>query len=155
MSMFDAIYIPLQLFVLAVIIVFGYFMLNQLYQVPELHTDTAAQVLESWKVWDTAFILVMALLSVIAVILAYFVPTHPAFLLTEIILLIVSVLIAPQYSNMYAMLAQNPATGGAAENFPSIAHIIGLLPSFALIISAIIAIITYGKIGGGRNTRGI
>jgi hypothetical protein len=143
----DALYIPVTLLTLALIIVLGYYLLSALDANPILSSATSAAVLNSWKVWDTAFAAAAVLLCIVAMVLAYFVPSHPAFIVVEFLLIILGVVIAPIYSNMYATLAQNADLNTAMQQFPNIAFIIGDMPLIVAVFSVGIALATYGKRG--------
>jgi hypothetical protein len=141
----DALYIPVALLSLAIIVVLGYYLLSQLDANPILNSATSTAVLNSWKVWDTAFVAATIMLCIAAMILAYFIPAHPAFIVVEIILIIIGVFIAPIYSNMYATIATQADLNASAQQFPNIAFIIGYMPFIVAVISVAIGLATYGK----------
>lgn len=156
MSDIDALYIPYALFMLGIIAVIGYYVLSSICASQPFASVAEVQgvctnALNSWSLWDEAYIAIVVLLALVAVVLAWVVPMSPIFFIVEIITLIVAVFIAPQYSNMYQALATQPTLASSANNFPQIAYIMGNMPAITLIISGLIAIAGYGK----NNTRGI
>jgi len=141
----DALYIPVTLLTLAILVVVGYYLLSELNANPLLNSATSEAVVHSWEAWDTAFVAATIFLCIAAIVLGYFIPTHPAFIVVEFILLILAVIIAPIYSNMYAQFATNPELNPSAAQFTGMNFIIGNMPIVALVISIGIALATYGK----------
>lgn len=147
----EVVYIMGSLFAGAICLVLGYYMVTQIGALPQfasLPTTTAA--VGAIAGLDMALITGVIFLSIGSVILAYFIPSHPAFFFTYILTLALVILLAPQLSNVYATLAGVGPVSAAFQAFPLTAAFIGNLPIFALALSTLLAVVSYGK--GFRQT---
>lgn len=89
-----------------------------------------------------AFLLVF--FSIGAILGAMQIDTHPAFFIISILILIFLTLISWMMSSMVDNMASSEAIT-VANDFPLLIFIMGKMPIFAIILSIIIAIITYSR----------
>lgn len=85
------------------------------------------------------------------IVMAFQIRSHPIFLIGGIIMLIVAVVLAAQFSNIYDTIGGNSTDigGYSASRFPLAALIINNLPLLTGIAGVIGLIIMYGKSGEG------
>ena len=129
----------------------GYFALTSLVSFSEFSSTTADIVIQNFVYLDAIFILGLVLLFSASIILAYLLPTSPAFFFTFILVGFVAFILAPVYSNVYATIATNSTLGSSFDQFPLTAIAIGNLPIISFILSGMIALISYGKKASSPN----
>lgn len=141
----DGVYIITSLFAASLMLVCGYYIVTTLAGFPQFASTTATAVQENFTYLDGLIVFGMVLLFAGSAVLAYFLPTHPAFLFTWLLTAMMAFILAPIYSNLYASLAAQPLLTASFDTFPLTALVIGNLPIIALLINALIAIVSYGK----------
>lgn len=85
-------------------------------------------------------------------ITAWYMPTHPIFVVPFIILLIVAIMVGMAMSNAYSALAENATLASTASEQTPIAFFMNKLPFVAFIVGLIALIITFAKPGGENGT---
>ena len=140
----DVLYMTAELFGAALIIGISFFLFTTLNDSP-IGTDFSQQIVDGWSVFDTVFILMTVALAVSAIMLAYYVPTSPAFILVMVIEILMVLIIVPAFSNVYAVVAGQPELSNSFDAFTNIAWIMGNLPLISLVIAGGIALAQYGK----------
>lgn len=150
----DSLYAITSVFSAALVLVIGYYVVSQLITFPQFNTATAQAVQTNLTYLDGLIAFGVVLLFVGSMILAYFLPSHPVFFISFILNAFVALIISPVYSNLYATLAKTPLLNPSFELFPLTALMIGNLPLITLVLSALLAIVSYGKKLSGQAPMG-
>lgn len=138
-------------FVGGLTLVLGYFAVSQIAGLSQFSgLSVTPAVISALTAMDMAIVVGTVFLAISSVVLAYFIPSHPAFFFTYILTLILVLLTAPQFSNVYAQIANISILNPYFNNFPLTALLIGNLPTWCLVFSTVLAIVSYGK--GFRQT---
>ena len=145
MSMEDIGYIGVSLLSLAIVVVLFGYIFAQFYSIPIFQFDLFKQMIDGWKTWDTFFIFAVLILCLGTIILAYFVPTHPAFFIAGILNLLLIMMVAPMFSNIYAAIMEGTPLLVIANDYPKMNYIIGIMPIISLAISILLIAVQYGK----------
>ena len=90
---------------------------------------------------------VIILMGVAAIVLAFFIPSHPIFLPITFIVWIFYTLLAVGFSNMLWEFINSSVVIGVANQYPIMVYIIRYLPHIISVIGAIIMIVMYSKRG--------
>jgi hypothetical protein len=99
--------------------------------------------------FDYIFVIVAFGLSLAAIAMAFLVRSHPAFFIATWLALVFTVFFGIIFGNLYYAFATSEAMVSAANQFPLIYTIFSNLPTFALVVSATIAIVIHAKSYGG------
>jgi hypothetical protein len=89
--------------------------------------------------------------GIATILLAFQIDTHPAFFFISLLLMIVSLVVSPIFSNIFGTIAKNPTFSAAAESFPLMREIMQNLPMFILVIGSMVSIVMFAKIRSGGN----
>jgi hypothetical protein len=108
------------------------------------------------KVFDYSVMLLIVGLTIGLVITSFLIPSHPIFLLVNIIGIFILVLVSMVFSNMYGQLIAGIDAPFAieAESFPLSIFIMQYLPYACIIITILTTIVMFAKgqsSGGGYN----
>jgi hypothetical protein len=94
-----------------------------------------------------AFMLVLFLgLGIVTIISAVFIRTHPVLFVLMIIMQLILIGLSTIFSNLWYAIASRSEFVSIANELPYTTLIFTNLPLFVLIISAIVAIASYGKV---------
>ena len=94
---------------------------------------------------DVVVILFFLAMVVGMIIYAVFVPTHPIFLVSFILVLALCILVAIPLSNGYEKLGDTATLEATSAAFPMTEHIMDNLPLYTLLIGAVGIIIMFAK----------
>ena len=113
--------------------------------VPNYTNNVGRSLVATFPILDQGILVVMIFMMLVTLILAWYIPSHPALAIGYVILVIVLVLIAPIFTNIYAMFAANSFISPYAVSFPIANMIMSNLPLIVVVFSAMVAIVSYGK----------
>jgi hypothetical protein len=89
--------------------------------------------------------MLILLMGISAIVLAFFIPSHPIFLPLSFIFWIMYVFLAVAFANLLWMFINISLISPTANNFPLIVWLIQYLPHVIAIFGAIIMIVMYSK----------
>lgn len=118
-------------------------------------TSVMATVSGGFTIFDNLFLLAFFMLNATTIIMAALVPSHPVFLIVNVMLLIILFVIAPTFSNIMQKFWSTPdfaaysEGGGASQTLPIMTRMFQYLPSITLGISVLLIIVQYSKNQGG------
>jgi F0F1-type ATP synthase assembly protein I len=107
------------------------------------HTE---DVLQSF---DYIFLVLLIGLTIGVIISVTFIKTHPVFFIVTLFLLIVAIILAAQFSNIFYEIRTAPDLQNASSNYTIIPTVMDKLPLIALIIGAIILVYLFAKARSG------
>lgn len=150
---YDILYLPIVLFMLAVI---SFIMIQVVKdyrsQAEEggVITGQNLEVLDNYvdknpAATDTLFIITMVGLTLIAVVSAFFVASHPVFYIFIAVLLAIFTWFNAFYANIYQEIATTDMLIDSANDFVVIPFVMRWFPMIMLVISIIIAIVFTAK----------
>ena len=100
--------------------------------------------------WDGLFVMITFGMIMAALILAYFIDSHPVMFIVSFIVLIFVVMISAVLSNVFqTMTASGTTLGTASASYPLMTQIWLQLPAIASISGIMILILAYSKMRGG------
>ena len=99
--------------------------------------------------FNTGFIFLMIGFIAMAVLLAFFVDTHPAFLIISIILMIILVPVAAILTNTFRDIVTSPQLASTSAQFDIMLQVMNNLPLFMAIGGFLVIIVLYGKMRSG------
>ena len=134
-----------------IVIVLCYFISSSMK--PELdtalnQTTITTQTTDSLKTFDIMFPLVLLGLLIFSVISAFYISSHPAFFFIGIFLIVIAIIAAVAFENMYSQFRDSPEIIAYSADFPITNWIINKLPFLAVIISIIIMVAVFAKPAG-------
>jgi hypothetical protein len=141
----DPIFLAVELFFAAIVLVVGFYTMTTLQGMAIIPTEVMTAIIDLFKGFDLLIALAFVLFSLVSIMLAYFIPSHPAFFFSYILVAIFAFIITPILSNAYAQIAAIPTTAAAFAAFPLTAWVIGNLPLLTFILTSILAVVSYGK----------
>jgi len=113
----------------------------------------ALAILQNTNVYMTSFDSISVFVTfglILAVILgAFMIDTHPAFFIVTVFLLLIYMVIVPQFSNVFLAFAENEQVISTANQFPYMIYMWQHMPLIILISVVVISIVIYGKVRGG------
>jgi len=149
-SAFDVIYILIIVFIFIVITLIAFKVYNEWSAggAAKLSSDTANIALSKAGTaitsLDMVFGFLIGMLIILVIISAFTIDTHPAFFVVTLILLIIAIILAVAFSNIYETISQEKLPTEAGS-FPIANYLMGNLPMIALIAIIIVAIVLYAK----------
>lgn len=109
---------------------------------------TAGKAMQTLKMYDLFFPMVMIGLTIGTIILAFYIRTHPALFIAFIIILMVTVLVSAVLSNIFEDFSNETSFETVRGYYPVMNYLMGNLPIIILIIGFIVAIVLFGTSGG-------
>lgn len=110
------------------------------------YTNTVGQALvSSFPILDQAILLVMVFMMLVALILAWFIPSHPALILGYVVVVVVITILAPIVTNIYSTIVNTAYFTPYATLFPIANAIMSNLTLIIVVFSAMLAVVSYGK----------
>jgi hypothetical protein len=147
-GVWDLLFIALSMFMLGFGILIAYHVITQVIATTSF-TSTAAGVLvdaqSAVATFNLGFIIIFVGLAATTIILAYMVPSHPIFIVTGILTLVVLMVIIPIISNAFGSLAADTQMATAASTFPIITYIMDSMPLWTAVIGMMVIIVMYVK----------
>ena len=149
-SAFDIIYILIVLFMIMIVTLVAVKIYNEwAKEAPtKLKSGTSNMALEktsdAFGALDLAFGFLVGILLVLVIISAFTIDTHPAFFVVTLILLIIALILAVAFSNIYETIATEKMED-EASGFPIGNFLMSKLPLVALIAIVLVSIVLYAK----------
>ena len=153
--MADIVLIPVIIFAVAFTAIFIHVILTAFHgEVSGTFTTEAetliTQGLTAMEQFDTGIMLLIGGIFLVTIIGAFFIDTHPIFFVAAFLLLVVSIIVGSQITNLYMTFATaSPTITASANNFPLTYLFFTNLPIFLLFMGAALSIILYGKFRSG------
>jgi len=149
----DSVILAIELFAAAAIFLIpSYYAISALNDMGIFPVEVMTSIISLFGAFDYIIASAFVIYFIISIILAYFLPSSPAFFITLFFNAIFALVIVPQISNAYAMIGTNTVLETAFNSFPLTNYVIGTLPLLAFILTLVVAIITYGKNYGRQTT---
>lgn len=147
----DIIFIVAGMFLLSIVFIVGYILLSNLSGtaidviVPGATTGVITQARNGYVFLDNAFIFILVMLSLGAVVSASMINTRPIFFIADFLLIALMILVGTIISNAYYTIASDANMVAYASFFPNILFIMEHLPHYIAIMGIFIAIAYYAK----------
>lgn len=93
---------------------------------------------------DIGGLMIMLGFLISIVLLAFGLKIHPAFFVLGVIALVITIMIAAIYSNVFSEFKDDPEFTSVEPHFPIINTIMDYLPTWTLVMGIIILIVLYG-----------
>lgn len=121
-------------------------------ELDEVHTTESRQALEDMDVafptFDNMILVVLILLSIGLVITSFFIPSHPIFIVVNILGMFFLGFLGMLLSNLYKEIIDNSSElASVYSTFPKLNFVMNQLPWIACILIFIITIVQYSRIG--------
>jgi hypothetical protein len=143
-SILDVLYILVIVFVLAIIVMVGNTFLVDVYEnvneteaINSSHVQSGIEAVRSFDV-VMPFVLIGLLASV--AVMAFLIPTHPVLIIPVLFAIILIVVVAAQFTNMYDTIATNDQLIDEANQMTMTTHIMNNLPLIATVCGAVVII---------------
>jgi len=155
-SLLDIIPAIVVLTAVGIAVLFGYLVLDEFDQNfdYENRTETFNQTIDRTQTtlqsFDYMLVFVMGGLFISTILLAFFIPSHPALFAVSFILLAVIVMLGGIYSNMFVKIADASPIQTTTNQFPILYQTMKNLPMIILGFGAVLAIVMYSSTGGQR-----
>jgi hypothetical protein len=147
----DMVYLLLFIFILALILTIVLLVLDQFVTNPTVTSTFTAEQLQPITYVQTALgyldyliVFIVALYFVAAMVTAYYVRTHPVFYVAMLIVQIIIIAVSALISNLWISIASNPILLPITNTLVFLPLVLGNLPVITLVLSSIIAAISYG-----------
>ena len=119
-----------------------------------MHTTESKAAMEqmqtAFPTFDNMILVVVILLAAGLIITSFFIPTHPVFLVVNIIGIFFLCFIGMLLSNMYSDIIDNADEYSAVySTFPKMNFIMNKLPWIAAILVSVITVVQYSKFRSG------
>ena len=151
---FDVIYILIVVFIFIVVTLIAFKVYNEWSENGATKLDSPTANIATQKAGvaiqslDVIFGFLIGMLIILVIISAFTIDTHPAFFVVTLILLIIAIILAVAFSNIYETISQEKLPTEAAS-FPIANYLMGNLPTIALVAIIIVAIVLYAKFQTG------
>jgi len=113
--------------------------------VPTISQDVLTQGVNAVNTFNYGFVIIMFGMGIAGIIFAWLVPTHPIFIILSIVMLMISVVILPIFSNAFETFSSNPTMSSAAASFPLMTYFMGNLLLIEVIFGALTMIVMYTR----------
>ena len=147
-GVWDLLFIALAMFMLGFGILIAHTIITEVIATTSF-TATAAGVLTNAQTavatFNLGFIIIFVGLAATTVILAYMVPSHPIFIVTGVLTLVVLMVLIPMFSNAFGVLAADSQLSTAAASFPMVTYIMDSMPLWTAVIGMMVIIVMYVK----------
>jgi len=147
-GVWDLLFIVLAMFMLGFGILIAYTVITEVIATTSF-SATAAGVLVNAQTavatFNLGFIIIFVGLAATTVILAYMVPSHPIFIVTGVLTLVVLMVLIPIFSNAFGTMAADTQLSTAAASFPIVTYIMDSMPLWTAVTGMLIIIVMYVK----------
>jgi hypothetical protein len=162
-SLLDLFYMVIVIFMLGVSILAAVYVKDQIF--PPLSsmlssssdaTSVLTTVSNGFSIFDEIFLFMFIMLSIIPIIFAFLVPTHPVFILINIILFLIYLVVVPSLSNAMrsfwssSFFAPYAAGGSGSTTYVIMTAIFQYLPIITCAFGLVLTVVTFVKFGGGN-----
>lgn len=113
------------------------------------HSDIITNVNSVFNLFDSMFVYLTIGLMIALVISLYYIDTNPIFFFVTFFVLIISLVLSGQFSNIWEAVVNSPQFNATAGSFVQTNWIMSNLPLVSLAAIVIASIILYAKLGGG------
>jgi len=148
-TIWDLFIIMSMLFLFVISVITSHYVITQLSGESGFTSSTATSVLNSAEIavetFNYGYVIIAVSLAIGSVLMVFYLPTNPAFIIVGIILLVILMVIAPQLSNAYYEFRQNEIMVTSAASFNIMNYMFDSLPLFLTVFGAIILIVYYAK----------
>ena len=103
----------------------------------------------AFNVLDYVFIAVVVGMGAAAIVTAFMIPTHPVFFFISILLLMVALLLAPTFSNVFRTLTDDAEFSTIVDSYSMMKLVFENLPLFILMFGMLVMVATYAKMTRG------
>jgi hypothetical protein len=152
-SITDILAIPAVLAALGIAVFLGSTILEQLKGTDLDQQGTITSMAESYKAFDEMFIILLAGLSILALVGAAMINSHPVFFVINVLVLAFLVFLGTvTVGNVFIAFSTSAEMATAAANFPYIALFFTNLPTYMIVEGFLILYILHSKttgLGGG------
>jgi hypothetical protein len=149
---------PLILFIFIFVIAIVFVVLNYVYQEIDAtnpfnssveanavwHTQT-----DLFSMWDGVVAMLVIGVAIAMIASGFFIPSHPVFFVAMIFIAAITGMILAPLSNVFESMTVGTSLSHAANSLPLTVSAMHWLPWIAIVVAFIIAIVMYGKPGGG------
>ncbi len=146
-TVWDLFTMSLLLFVFAIGVLVGHYVIAQVTTTMSSPSAAAASVLANataaMEVYNYGFLMIFVSLAGGAIIFAYMTPQNPIFFVVSMILMVVLMIVVPIYSNAYEQFIADPLIATSASSFGIMTYIFGNFPLFMASIGSLIMIVSY------------
>lgn len=150
-SMLDILIIGITLLAFSITILVAYVvMVNvQTTMGPQMMGAEAANALSQGvaavQMFDYSFTIIFVGLGLASVIFAFLVPSHPIFIALSVLMLLIDMIVLPQFSNMYESVRGNGTLAASASTFPIMTSIMQNLPLVLAALGSLVMIVMYTR----------
>lgn len=141
--------VMVEIFILALVCIILFAAVSQvsgMFDIIPGYTNTMGQnLVAAFPILDQGILLVMVFMMLVTLILAWYIPSHPALLIGYIVLVVVLIFMAPIFTNVYSQIVNTSFFQPYADKFPIANAIMSNLPIIIISFSAIVAVVSYGK----------
>jgi len=121
--------------------------------IPLLNQSMLDRGKEALQTFDNMMPFLLVGLVLITVIFAFLIPTHPIFIIFSIIMIMIFLILIPQFSNIYGQIVTTDTLSDAGNQLTYTNEIMRNLPLIILIFSIILIIVVFiasrrGEIAG-------
>jgi len=145
---FDVIYIMMILFLMAVVTLIAVTVYNAWDGSGKVTSSTGNIALQKANTTLTAldgiFAFVIVMLFILVIISSFMINTHPAFFVVTLILLIIAIILAVQFSNIYEQISEGELEDESSR-YSIMSYMLDKLPFIIAVIIITIAVVLYAK----------
>jgi len=148
----DAIFVLLTLVsiaITAVIASFVYGQINTALDNSDLQTNVSAQAYDdfnvSWSIIDGSYVFIIFGLMMALLVSSFFIPTHPIFIVINVVGFLLLIFIGAVFSNIYGDIVAQPGLNITVTQFPIITFMASKLPFIGAAMLFLSTIILYAK----------
>jgi hypothetical protein len=118
--------------------------LNPAFNTPQnTEIETNAQTLLTN--FDYIYVFFIVAMAIIAIASSFWIKTHPIFFFVSIFMLIISIILAAMFGNIFSKAAENDLLSVSVAEYTIIPFVMAHLPTIILLIGALLLVILYAK----------
>lgn len=159
-NVLDLLFIGIAIFIFAIVIVFNYMIMSKIndgIQATGHFTNASIEIIDHQvevypSIWDKGLAFILFAFCMTTWISAFFVRSHPIFVIIGIIMIVIYIMIFGMLANVYDDIKSSPELNTYFLPFVTINFIMFKFPIIMAVLSGITCIIMYSK--GGEPTLG-
>ena len=147
-SIMDLLFLCVIAFIFGLGVIVSYHIVTQINATATLGTDATYILTKSQTAIGTfnyGFLIIFFGLGIATIIFAFMIPSHPIFIISGLLTLVVLMIIIPIYSNAFESITTSPELSTAAASFGMMNYVMSELPLFSAVIGVIILIVMFIK----------
>jgi len=147
-GVWDLLFLALAMFMLGFGIIIAYHIITQVIATTSFGSVGAGVLTNAQSAvatFNLGFTIIFVGLAIATIMLAYMVPSHPIFIVTGIMTLVVLMVIIPIFSNAFADITTDTQLSTAAAVFPIVTYIMDSMPLWTAVIGMMVLIVMYVK----------